>query len=928
MDTVSLSANLATGYSAPVSLSMNGKMLNIDPQSGYYGKFNITVKATDGFTNTFKTFSVNWANDSPVIDQVAPIRSHYKVDKIIVPINATDPNGDTLQLTASILPVNNLVTATLNGKNITIDPAPTYRGVSTIKVSAFDGGLTSVMNTSLEVYNSAPVIDPISSVNVNQNKKTVSIPVKISDPDVEDKDSLQSSAKLLNSQVSGIAVKLEGGNLIVESTNNFSIPLTVEISATDGDLTTKRNVQLSVQNTAPVLSNIEEQLIHPIKEDIRTIALVAEDKDNDSLTFTAEVIKPNAKAPTLTVTGNQLAIDPVNNYLGSFSVRITVSDGLSENSTTFKITTYNTDPELNSICDRSALFSKFPIEIPLTASDPDGEDLTFEASVESTTFPALLKAKYNFDTERTRPSNSLGLREKYISGDKNESGNNYWFYILPTGELYELNKTHAESKFIIKLPSGYYEYPILLVNGAVGSNVVSAVNLNVVDNKLKASLSSQVEGSVLVRVKAKDFFSFNEKSFLLTVTNSTGISVDIDTNGEISVDELTDLNIHWKDEAKTVTINAKDSDTGLTPSGVNYNITQFDGSIARSLDEQYNFSDLITDSDDRLFPPNNYTGRGEKYIRSYGFETGSNGRPYYNGVMNVFAILPSGDLYKCPVKDPSKEFISMDNGILIAELNNVYYRDPNLLTNASSGARLNLDITGSNNNFSISQVPGFLGKVILKASASKGDISDSKLFIVNVYDNEPSINIPLPCDSGGCLLQVGWKSGPLRLPITVNDIDSQDTIGSKDFKLMPGLFIANETIQYKLKWVNVNGFYDRDGWREKHYEGIFENTPSDIAITPDGQIFKWNGSPTNSILLTQVPAEYYANPYNLDSSVNLPMENNPNLPNIKIEGSELVITPVVNATTYTGIAGWVSDGKRKGFIRFIYTVVNQSAHHE
>lgn len=924
MDTVSLYAHQpSTGFLAPVSLTLNGNVLTIDPQAGYIGNFNITARASDGKDFTDRTFQVSWTNSSPVIEQLPPIRSHYKVDKITRSIVATDPNGDTLQLSAGILPSNTSVAVTLSGNSLTIDPAPTYRGVSTVKVSAFDSGLTSVMNTSLEIYNSAPVIDPISSINVNQNKKTISVPLKISDPDIEDKDSIQSSARVLNN-IPGVQVKIENNNLVIDSVQNFSSGFSVEVSATDGDLTTKRNVQVGVTNTAPVLLDISDQLIHPIKENVRTITLSATDINNDNLTYRAEIIKPNVKAPTLTVNGDQLSIDPINSFLGSFSVRVIVSDGLSETAKTFKVTTYNTDPELNSICDRSALFSMFPIEIPLTASDPDGEDLSFEASVESTSLPALLKAKYNFDTSRSRPSNSLGLREKYLSGNKNESGNNYWFYILPTGELYELNKTHAESKFLIKLPSGYYEYPTLLVNGAVGSNVASALSLNIVDNKLKVSLSSQVEGSVLVRVKAKDFFSFNEKSFLLTVTNNTGISIDIDTSSEISVDELTDLNIHWKDAPKKVTINVTDTDTGLTPSSIYYNITQFDGSLARSLDEQYNFSDLITDSDDRLFPPNNYTGRGEKYIRSYGFELGSNGRPYYNGVMNVFAILPSGDLYKCPAKDPKKEFISMDNGTLVAELNKVYYRDPNLLTNASSGAALNLNITGSNKNFLISPTPGFLGKVILKASATYGNFSDSKLFIVNVYDNEPTINVPLPCDSAGCQLTVGWKSGPIRLPITVSDIDSLDTITSKGFKLMPGLFIANETIQYKLKWVNVNGYFDRDGWREKHYEGIFENTPSDIAMTPDGQIFKWNGSPTNSILLTQVPAEYYANPYKLDLTVNHPMPNPANLPNIKIEGSELVITPVANATTYTGVAGWVSDGKRKGFIKFIFDVRNQS----
>jgi hypothetical protein len=76
----------------------------------------------------------------------------------------------------------------------------------------------------------------------------------------------------------------------------------------------------------------------------------------------------------------------------------------------------------------------------------------------------------------------------------------------------------------------------------------------------------------------------------------------VEFNGGISVDDLSDLNIHWKEGARNVTIIAKDQDTGLTPSGINYNITQFDGSIAKSLDEQYNFEDRNPDKEDRFFP--------------------------------------------------------------------------------------------------------------------------------------------------------------------------------------------------------------------------------------------------------------------------------------------------------------------------------------
>ncbi len=910
MDSLALTANLTTGTNAPVVLSISNKVLTIDPQAGYAGSFNVQVKAHDGITFSSRIFKVTWANDSPVVDQIPAIRSHYRAGGISRSIVANDPNGDPLKLSAAILPSDTPVSISLSGSTLNIAPAPSYKGVSTIKVSAFDGGLTSVMNTSLEVYNSAPVIDPISAVNVNQNKKTISIPVKISDPDAEDKDFLHSSARLLNGQASGVSVKLEGENLIVESTNNFNIPLTVEISATDGDLTTKRNVQLSVQNSVPVLNTIEEQLIHPIKEDIRTISLQATDSDNDTLTFTAEVIKPNAKAPILIVSGNQLSIDPVNNYLGSFAVRVVVSDGLSETTQTFKVTTYNTDPELNAICDRSAPYSKFPLEIPLTANDPDGEELTFEGSIERASLPFLLKTQYNFDGNRFRPENSLGLNERYISGDKNETGNLYWFYILPNGNLYEFNKTHEESKFLLKLPSGYYENPVLLFNGDAPSSNISAFSLSFNNNNLKVALSKEVHGSALVRVKAKDFFSFTEKTFILTVTEST-----------ISLQDIPDLDIHWKEGIKTGSLIALDPATGSTPSGLNYNITEYDGTLARELDEQYNFEygrpdiwETNTIRDETTFPKDNYTNRNEKYIRAFKISYSNNGTPTYSG-FDVFAILPNGDLYKCTTMGIVDRFYSLNAAVPIAELDPIYYRDTSLLINASSGSNFPLSINLSGDSYSIGHDIDFLGKIILKATASKGIASDSKLFMVHVYDTAPVVNLdmPLTCNEVDCRYQVSWKSGAFRIPFSITDPDPLDSILEKSFEINPKTNSSLEVYQYSLRWAHKNGEFDRDGWREYHFQGIYNQADSDFAITPDGKIYKWNGNPTNSVVLTQVSNEYYEVPAKLDSSKNIVPPYMGHQPSLTIEGSELVVTPKANFAVSSGILAWADDGKMKGF---------------
>ncbi len=94
-------------------------------------------------------------------------------------------------------------------------------------------------------------------------------------------------------------------------------------------------INLNDINEAPVIAPIADRTMSQVDGQL-TVELVASDVDNDSLTYTAQVLGEGEPA-ILTVSGNQLEIVPQQDFLGSFDVKVSVSDGEFSDSTTFSV---------------------------------------------------------------------------------------------------------------------------------------------------------------------------------------------------------------------------------------------------------------------------------------------------------------------------------------------------------------------------------------------------------------------------------------------------------------------------------------------------------------------------------------------------------------------------------------------------------------
>jgi subtilisin family serine protease len=124
----------------------------------------------------------------------------------------------------------------------------------------------------------------------------------------------------------------------------------IKASACNSHQTGDYKLSLALQNSAPVLQSISDQVLSSKAGGI-TIPLSASDANGDKLTYSATAYTVNAKTQanvaissanvSLSISGNQLRITRASSYTGVFYVSVAVSDGTNSVSKSFKVTATN-----------------------------------------------------------------------------------------------------------------------------------------------------------------------------------------------------------------------------------------------------------------------------------------------------------------------------------------------------------------------------------------------------------------------------------------------------------------------------------------------------------------------------------------------------------------------------------------------------------
>jgi len=379
-----------------ISTTGSNRSLKIIPASDGFGTLEITVKVKDehglSASTTFE-LNINPVNDPPWISKIDDLK--------IMENNSTDPISftviDDATPAGSIIVTANSSNTTLvpnnesnikivtSGENriITISPADSEFGSTTITVNANDGYVSSQLSFNLEVESSniRPVISNITDQTTNLNT-AITITFSVSDAETPPDELLLSAVSLNKELIPDINIKLlgQGTNrsmVIMPYQDKYGVA-EIDLTVFDGIRTASEKFKVTV-NTYPVISSIQDQ---STKEDTSTnpISFTVSDKETNADDLIVSAYSKDAELVPIQNfvyegSGNfrSIIIKPGKNKYGTAEIIVKVNDGASESISSFnlEIIAQNDPPSISEIPDQTSIEDIVTDPIIFTVTDPE-----------------------------------------------------------------------------------------------------------------------------------------------------------------------------------------------------------------------------------------------------------------------------------------------------------------------------------------------------------------------------------------------------------------------------------------------------------------------------------------------------------------------------------------------------------------------------
>lgn len=299
------------------TITVSDDTITFTPAADFNGTASFTYTLADpddDRATATVTVTVTPVNDPPVaVDDTATTAEDTPIN-IDVKANDSDPDEDTLTVTAVTQPASGgVVTINSNG-TVRLVPAANFSGTVTFTYTISDGTVTRTATVTVTV---TPVNDPPTAVNDSYTVvegQTLVVPapgVLTNDTDVDD---TVLTASRVTSPSRGTLMLLATGGFTYESTLGYIGPVTFTYEAVDDEgLTATATVTITVltRNTAPVCSAATASpstLWPPNHRIVDTIAIAGvTDADGDELTIRIKYIWQDE--PTNTLGDGDFAID-------------------------------------------------------------------------------------------------------------------------------------------------------------------------------------------------------------------------------------------------------------------------------------------------------------------------------------------------------------------------------------------------------------------------------------------------------------------------------------------------------------------------------------------------------------------------------------------------------------------------------------------
>ncbi|NNC42148.1 MAG: tandem-95 repeat protein, partial [Acidimicrobiia bacterium] len=375
----------AVGLPAWASMVDNGDgtaTISGTPSFTDAGVSTVDVTADDGTDTATTSFdlTVSDTNQVPVWSPVGSQEAHEGTP-FSVTVSATDPDGDSLVLTASGLPT--WATMIDHGDNTaTISGTPGYfdSGASSIVLTASDG--TDEAGVSFELVVSDVLRPPTAVDDVGQvfedAQAGVLIDVLANDDD-PDGDALVISVFDSTTTMGG-TVTSSGNQLLYRPAPEFSgadwFSYTIA-DGTGGFASAKVAMTVIAVNDPPVIGPIGDQLV-AVGQSV-DVQIVAWDLDSDVLTFSVSGLAD----AQIDASGHFTWVRPAGLLPGLYTVTVQVGDGVDTTSSFFGINVVAEPVPLPSSVDQPLVFpapaaievdEDQPVELTFVARDPDDQE--------------------------------------------------------------------------------------------------------------------------------------------------------------------------------------------------------------------------------------------------------------------------------------------------------------------------------------------------------------------------------------------------------------------------------------------------------------------------------------------------------------------------------------------------------------------------
>ncbi len=372
------------------TVNVVGNLMTIDPQDGFVGNFDVDVTTSNGQSESIQriTVTVEAINNAvPQITTVADQTMSTAAPELRIPFVATDADGDPLQFAAELVqseawlldqkfnftsngdyyenwgghnerwvnasngntswyyllpdgqlfrwggsfegsthvadlsssvyddpsqltdPVAVAAEVSVDGNEIVVAPEADFVGHFAIQLSASDGLATATTQFTVNVINTAPEFPSIGDLAITNSDGTLLIDLSATD---SDGDALIYSAEIINSEVWQLDTSLD-----LQASDNF-------YENWGGQ--NEKWLRSSTSGWHYILPNGEFRRYNGSFENSQLIASL----DSSYYGDPNLIADPQALPVTVSITGSQLFIDAADDFVGSFQIRLQVTDGFEE----------------------------------------------------------------------------------------------------------------------------------------------------------------------------------------------------------------------------------------------------------------------------------------------------------------------------------------------------------------------------------------------------------------------------------------------------------------------------------------------------------------------------------------------------------------------------------------------------------------------